>query len=109
MALIACPECSREISDRAPSCPYCGSPRVVPITHASDLIHTIEATGKNWKLVQLAGAVGIILGLVTCTGVIQPDVAESTAHRWGVASGWLWFVGLSLFIIGRVGAWWHHG
>lgn len=26
MALIACPECAREISDRAPSCPHCGVP-----------------------------------------------------------------------------------
>lgn len=26
MSLIACPECTREISDRAPSCPHCGVP-----------------------------------------------------------------------------------
>lgn len=26
MALIACPECNREISDKAPSCPHCGMP-----------------------------------------------------------------------------------
>ncbi len=26
MALIACPECGREVSDRAPSCPHCGVP-----------------------------------------------------------------------------------
>jgi hypothetical protein len=26
MSLIACPECSREISDRALSCPHCGVP-----------------------------------------------------------------------------------
>lgn len=24
--LISCPECGKEISDRAPTCPYCGSP-----------------------------------------------------------------------------------
>ena len=58
---------------------------------------------------QLAGAVGIIHTGAGHQPEIQPDVAESTAHRWGVASGWLWLVGLSLFIIGRVGAWWHHG
>lgn len=26
MALVQCPECGREISDRAPSCPHCGVP-----------------------------------------------------------------------------------
>lgn len=26
MALIACPECGAQVSDRAPSCPHCGVP-----------------------------------------------------------------------------------
>jgi uncharacterized membrane protein YvbJ len=26
MALINCPDCGREVSERAPSCPQCGSP-----------------------------------------------------------------------------------
>lgn len=26
MALITCPDCSREVSDRAPACPHCGAP-----------------------------------------------------------------------------------
>lgn len=27
MALIKCPECGKEISDKAISCPHCGCPR----------------------------------------------------------------------------------
>jgi len=27
VALIACPECTREISDKAAACPHCGNPR----------------------------------------------------------------------------------
>lgn len=27
MALISCPECSKEISDKAAACPHCGCPR----------------------------------------------------------------------------------
>lgn len=34
MALIACPECHGEVSDKAPVCPRCG----VPIATASELI-----------------------------------------------------------------------
>jgi len=26
MALITCPDCGKEVSDRAPSCPQCGAP-----------------------------------------------------------------------------------
>ena len=26
MALIKCPECGKEISDKAASCPHCGNP-----------------------------------------------------------------------------------
>jgi len=26
MALIACPECGRQVSDKAPGCPHCGAP-----------------------------------------------------------------------------------
>lgn len=51
MALINCPECSKEISDSAPSCIYCGKPlsnianrqidrpnRVCPPTHLAKAI-----------------------------------------------------------------------
>lgn len=26
MALVACPDCGREVSGRAPACPHCGAP-----------------------------------------------------------------------------------
>ena len=30
MALKPCPECKREVSDRAAACPHCGSPMAAP-------------------------------------------------------------------------------
>lgn len=36
MALIACPECGGQVSDRAPSCPHCGVPVASAQTAASD-------------------------------------------------------------------------
>lgn len=30
MALITCPDCGREVSDRAPACPSCGAPIAPP-------------------------------------------------------------------------------
>lgn len=40
MPLIQCPDCKKEISDAAPSCPNCGRPNVVDMTkqHTSQLI-----------------------------------------------------------------------
>ncbi len=32
MALIKCPECSREISDKAKSCPHCGNPMAAKLS-----------------------------------------------------------------------------
>jgi len=34
VALINCPECHREISDKAESCPHCGFPLEVELTQA---------------------------------------------------------------------------
>lgn len=31
MALMTCPDCSREVSDQAPACPGCGRPIAPPI------------------------------------------------------------------------------
>lgn len=30
MALTSCPDCGREVSDRAPACPNCGAPIAAP-------------------------------------------------------------------------------
>jgi RNA polymerase subunit RPABC4/transcription elongation factor Spt4 len=32
MALISCPECAQQLSDRAPTCPHCGCPIAAPVS-----------------------------------------------------------------------------
>lgn len=39
MALIKCPDCDKEISDRAPTCPNCGCPMKE--------IQSVDVTDKN--------------------------------------------------------------
>ena len=51
MALINCPECGREISDKAGSCPNCGSPlntieNVTEESKKSDGVHYARPTGS---------------------------------------------------------------
>jgi hypothetical protein len=45
MALISCPDCAREISDKAPSCPNCGAP-----------ISTAPAADEKWEVASIGWA-----------------------------------------------------
>lgn len=40
MALITCPECGREISDRAEACPNCG----FPITKSEEMDNELQVS-----------------------------------------------------------------
>lgn len=48
MALISCPECGNEISDKAPACPQCG----VPIASAPKevLIHVVRLKNQMFNI-----------------------------------------------------------
>ena len=54
MALITCPECSREVSDQAAACPHCGYPlrtKLAPATPAigdadTRILQTLQIQGK---------------------------------------------------------------
>ena len=54
MALIKCPECKREISDQAPTCPHCG----VPLKQTE-----LNITTANESSTPVWGIIGIIAGL----------------------------------------------
>ncbi|MBI2999132.1 MAG: zinc-ribbon domain-containing protein [Deltaproteobacteria bacterium] len=99
--LIRCPDCDREISSRAVTCPGCGAPIRSAVT--------IQATGRAWKATQLTGAAAAIAGI---TGVaIGPTDGISFLGGFpalGLASLSL-FTGILVFIVGKIGAWWYHG
>lgn len=62
MALTTCPECSKEISDKAVTCPHCGAPFVAaaPADTAEP-----EKSGSVWKWI-----VGVPVGLFVLMMVI---------------------------------------
>ncbi len=68
-------------------------------------IQTIEQTGKLWKFIQLVGVLGVLVG----TGMIFVmllDGCSPAVGAWGTVAVLL---GLPIWAIGRVGAWWFHG
>lgn len=95
MALIKCPECGLEVSDRASACPKCAC----PIGRGQ----LIEQTGKQWKVIQLLGFLVCIVGVVVSCGSLG---AENTFKLPGFL---ILLAGLIVFMLGRFGAWWHHG
>jgi hypothetical protein len=56
MALMSCPECSTQVSDRAISCPSCGCPIVTPPSISPHLTASVTVSKSR--------GVYIILGLV---------------------------------------------
>jgi hypothetical protein len=70
VALIHCTDCSREVSDRAPSCPGCGAP-VATATLAPILSQPIGVPTPSTSPV--IGFVALTLGLA---GVIMPYFAS---------------------------------
>jgi hypothetical protein len=59
MALKACPECSKEISDQAASCPHCGFVQTKPVTPKTG---TSLGCGVIMFVVAIIAIIGIIAG-----------------------------------------------
>lgn len=105
MALIDCPECKRQISDKAPACPHCGNPMMAATLGANVGVETrpgkavtTQATGKVWKVIQLIGFLICVMGVIIYVG--------GTQRMTGIN---LLFLGALVFLVGRFGGWWKHG
>ena len=70
-------------------------------------VQTIEQTGKNWKAMQAGGCLMSIVGIMVTVLAAQ---SASGSHE-DSGAGWIIvvFLGLLVFLAGRVGAWWDHG
>lgn len=81
MALITCPECGKEISDKATTCPNCGMPLVaetseeapttvskenIPVTPPSGNSKKNKPQNKNTKL-SIASLIFTVLGALSFT------------------------------------------
>ncbi len=50
MALIKCPDCGRDVSDKAKSCPFCGCPVVTPSGTVQIRVNPLKSgTGLNGR------------------------------------------------------------
>jgi hypothetical protein len=96
MPLSTCPECGKEISDRAAACPHCGNPFGPAL---------IEATGKNWKTARVISWLVFLGGLFMFLRFLQDGGWNNPLTGLGFT---LAFVGLVALLIAKFGAWWNH-
>jgi hypothetical protein len=99
MALIKCPECGQDVSDKAFSCPHCGYPfkKQAPVT--------IEQTRKKWKILKLIAFFLFILALY----LIGRDLFAGNQNGTGLYTGiGVAVVAFILLLIGKIGAWWNN-
>jgi len=113
MALINCPECNKEISDKAPACPGCGSPIAVagPIQAAAKetedsgapQVQTIQETSKQLKSQMVMSLLVFGAGVVFWISVEKtPGGNEGTLPMIVTAAGIVWYLAT------RYRIWWHH-
>jgi hypothetical protein len=81
MALINCSECGNGISDKAISCPKCGSPTENPLIHPTT---TVEKKSSHGIFHYVAWATGIVVVVFFGSAVIA-GIAES-GHRRALAN-----------------------
>lgn len=111
MALINCPECNAQVSDKAEACPRCAYPLAGGGTtqaHAGK-IQTVEQTSKRFKLQELLSAllvIGsiffIIIGLAG-SGIGSGNPSLVALGFIGSLGGLIWFIAVRFLV------WWHHG
>lgn len=97
MALVTCPDCSREISSAAASCPQCGRPM-----QGQRPVH-IEQSLKEFRIAQVAG-LALLLGVAPICCAIGALAVGSIGFAIGAFVG---FVGLVVFLSATAGAWWN--
>jgi uncharacterized membrane protein YvbJ len=66
MALIKCPECGKEISDKATQCMYCGAPMdALRDMNEQTKVQSIEQIHKSLRLQTIFGMILFLIGMVT--------------------------------------------
>lgn len=96
MAMTICPECKKEVSDKANICPNCGNPLLLDTPTETPI--TVQRTKKSWKGVKA-------IALIMCFG----GLIMAFQHGLSGLGITLLFFGFLLGIIANIGSWWSTG
>ncbi|MCC8181923.1 MAG: zinc-ribbon domain-containing protein [Clostridiales bacterium] len=86
MALIKCPECGAQISDKAEACPHCGAP-----VASKTAVHTpnVSATCRLSPVFFVGNVLLAVILLIVATSLFATDAASS----------FVWFVIAAVYVL----------
>ena len=104
MSLIKCPDCEKQISDSATSCPNCGRPN----KQQKNETQTIELTNKSLKMQSALAMLVIFIGFIAIAiGITGEGKApDQFAKNIGII---LTIVGFIWLFVVKAQTWWKHG
>jgi len=107
MALINCPECSKQVSDSAPYCPSCGVAIASKVESkaAGANLTTVQETSKKLKLHTLGSVAVIVVGVVWLIAEMNSVQGDGEP---GAVPILLILGGLGWYFVTRLRIWWHH-
>ncbi len=108
MALIKCPECGADVSDKAAACPKCAHPIVESSTPEQVQIvkaQTIKKTAKKHKVQILIGVFLMILGFFL---IISSVSGQQFNVLTGILGALATIGGVIRLVIAEFSSWWHH-
>lgn len=96
MSLNSCTECGTRLSSQAETCPDCGYP-AAPRTNAAhgEVADSLHSTRKEYKLIQLLGAIVVIVGVTAA--LLDSPIAAAVSIAIGAAT----------YLTGLLGSWWN--
>lgn len=110
MALIECPECGQNVSERAPTCPNCGAPILKSREEKSinTKLNTIQQTSKRLKSHVLISSLMMIIGFILLLPAIcSSSNSDSPSAVFYIALP-ITIAGLAWLIFTKLRIWWHH-
>ncbi len=102
MALIKCPECNCDVSDKAAACPR-GAYPLARIPQGQRPVQVIEKTARRWKALRAMGWLLVVVGVLLLVAEWAGDDSRGVAVGWWIAAA-----GVACLWLGRAGAWWYH-
>jgi hypothetical protein len=77
MALTRCPECGKDVSDRAPVCPHCGNPSGPAQPAVETKFVTVEK--NSHPFLTFIGGAAIVVGILAVIGLMRESNDKASA------------------------------
>ena len=106
MALINCPDCNKEVSTSAVSCPNCGAPvdAAQETKAAGTPLTTTQSTSKKFKGQQVIATLMFIVGAIWIFAALGQEPPSEAGLPLVIT-----LVGMIWYIVIRIRTWGHHG